>query len=323
VETQNVRPFQVLSIVAVLLAALVIPVACASRDIPYAKLNARYELPTSQRFEPSPGLKVHFTDDGPKAAPTVILVHGFAASVHAWRPWVERLAGDYRMVALDLPGHGLTEAPNGYRSSLDNNVELVSALADHLGVKSFVIAGNSMGGGVAWNYALKHPERLRGLVLVNAAGWPSSEGREDAEPPLAFRLLASDAGRTMLKMIPPGWLAGGLNSAYLDKSMVTPDLKARYADLARAPGHRDILLTQRSRSGTPITQADFVRITTPTLALVGDQDKIIPPALTIAMAKAIPGAKLVQYPAGGHVPMEQLPDESATDLRAFMEGLPQ
>jgi pimeloyl-ACP methyl ester carboxylesterase len=313
------RGWRTLAAVGVLLAAVIAPVSCASRDIPYAKLNAKYELETSQRFEPSEGLIVHYTDEGRKDGPAIVLVHGFAASSHTWRPWVERLKGDYRLVALDLPGHGLTQAPKAYRSSLDGNVEIISALADHLSVDRFVIAGNSMGGAVSWNYALRHPERLDGLVLVNAAGWPGEQDRDDAEPPLAFRLLTSGAGRAVLKMIPPAWLAGGLNSAYNDKSLVTPELKARYADLARGPGHRDILLTQRSRPGIPITQADFARITTPTLALVGDEDKIIPSKLTIAMAEAIPGAKLVRYPKGGHVPMEQLPDESVRDLRAFLE----
>ncbi|RZA12505.1 MAG: alpha/beta hydrolase, partial [Lysobacteraceae bacterium] len=84
-------------------------VACASSEIPITKLSAEYSLPTSQTFEPSPGVRVHYTDEGNRAGRTLILVHGFAASVHAWQPWVERLKTAYRLVAIDLPGHGLTQ----------------------------------------------------------------------------------------------------------------------------------------------------------------------------------------------------------------------
>jgi hypothetical protein len=69
---------------------------CATREIPYPELAARYGLPSSHTFEPEPGLRVHYTDDGNPDGRTLILVHGFAASVHAWRPWVQRLASEYR-----------------------------------------------------------------------------------------------------------------------------------------------------------------------------------------------------------------------------------
>ena len=111
---------------------------------------------------------------------TLILVHGFAASVHAWRPWVERLSNDYRLIAIDLPGHGLTETPDGYRASLEGNAELVDKLATHLGVDHFVLAGNSMGGAVSIAYAMKHAQRLDGLVLIDAAGWPGERSGRPA-----------------------------------------------------------------------------------------------------------------------------------------------
>lgn len=297
-------------------------VSCAPREIPYAQLDARYGLAASQHFSPEPGLDIHFTDEGPRDAPTVIMVHGFAASLHAWRPWVERIGARYRSIALDLPGHGLTRAPPGYQSSLDKNAELVGKLADHLGVKTFVLAGNSMGGAVSWTYAMAHPERLRGLVLVDAAGWPGDRPKGGDGPPAVFALMANPVGRGVLKSVDPGMFAkGGLKSAYLDPSLVTDDLVARYRDLALAPGHRDILLTQR-QSSRRITPADFQAIKIPTLVMSGETDKLIPVAQARAMAAAIPGAKLVTYPNVGHVPMEQIPDASAKDLEAFLVSLP-
>lgn len=311
------RATRLASIIALALAVT----ACASREIPIADLKLTYGLPASHTFEPSPGVRLHYTDEGSRNARALILVHGFAASVHAWRPWVERLSADYRLIAIDLPGHGLTETPAGYRASLEGNAELVNALATHLGVDRFVLAGNSMGGAVSLAYAMKHPERLDGLVLVDAAGWPGE--RNAGPPPLVFALLNNDIARSLMKLIDPRLLArDGLKAAYIDPALINEALVDRYANLAMAEGHRDVLLTQDSRANPPWTPQSFQQIRTPTLVMTGEKDAIIPADNSRAIAAAIPGAYLVTYPEGGHVPMEQLPDQTVQHLRAFIQGLP-
>jgi pimeloyl-ACP methyl ester carboxylesterase len=250
-----------------------------------------------------------------------VLIHGFSASLHAWEPWVQRLSPDYRIVTLDLPGHGLTRAPDDYAPSTSNSVRVVDELAGRLGLTRFVVGGNSMGGGVAWNYALAHPGKLDGLVLVASAGWPDPErSREGA--PLVFRLLANPVGRAVLRNADPGAFAErGLKQAYLDESLVTDAVLDRYVELARAPGHRAILTGGRGGPPPAVTPETFKAIQVPTLVMTGEQDAIIPADHSRGLAGAIPGAKLVIYPDGGHVPMEQLPDRSAADLRAFLEAL--
>lgn len=301
---------------AVVLAALWLA-GCLAPDIPYSQLEAKYANAASRYMELGGGLRVHYRDEGPKDAPSVVLVHGFAASLHAWEPWAQRLKGDYRVVTLDLPGHGLTRAPADYRTSSSANVALVDEVTRRLGVERFVLVGNSMGGAVAWSYALAHPERLQGLVLVNAAGWPSA-ARADRGPAV-FKLLGNPAGRVLLRNIDPGLLAArGLRQAYLDERLVTEALVDRYVELARAPGHR-ALLTNRSADRSAVSVDAFTQIRTPTLVMVGLQDKVIPPESSGGFARKIPGAQLVTYPQGGHVPMEQLPDESARDVRAFLD----
>lgn len=296
---------------------------CATREIPYADLYARYGLPSSTSFEPQPGLRVHYTDEGNRRGPTLILVHGFAASVHAWRPWIQRLDSDYRLIAIDLPGHGLTEAPSNYQASLDRNAELIETLADDLGIDRFVLAGNSMGGAVSIDFAMQHPQRLAGLVLVDAAGWPGQDGKPAGGPPGFLSLLNNPVGRWFLKLVDPSLvITGGLKSAYHDETLVTDAVARRYADLAMAVGHRDILLTQQSQPATPWTPADFGKIAIPTLVLAGEEDALIPVENAREIAAAIPGAKLITYPGGGHLPMEQLPDETVRDLRGFLASLP-
>lgn len=296
--------------------------ACASHEIPFAELRADYALPTSATFAAAPGVNVHYTDEGPRSARALILVHGFAASVHAWRPWIERLKGDYRLIAIDLPGHGLTETPPGYQATLEGNAALVDALAAKLGITHFVLAGNSMGGAVSLAYAMAHPDKLDGLVLVDAAGWPGDDGKRGG-PPAFVGLFNNGFGRFIIKLVDPHLFAtGGLKSAYVDERLVTSSLIDRYVNFAMGEGHRDVLLTQRSQASSPWTPESFHGIDVPTLVMVGEKDALIHPDDARAIANAIPGAYLVTYPEGGHLPMEQLPDETVRHLRAFIDGLP-
>ncbi len=293
-------------------------VACASREIPITTLAAKYALPASHTFEPSPGVRVHYTDEGNREGRTLILVHGFAASVHAWRPWIERLSTDYRLVAIDLPGHGLTQTPKGYRSTLEGNAALVDALTTQIGAHSFVLAGNSMGGAVSIAYAKAYPDKLDALILVDAAGWPNDK----SGPPGFVALFNNPVGRWLIKLFDPRLFAGGgLKSAYHDEALVTKDLVDRYVDLAMAEGHRDVLLTQRAQPDPPWSETDFHAIRTPMLVMSGEDDALIPVENARAIAAAIPGAKLILYPDTGHLPMEQRPDETARHVRAFIDSL--
>lgn len=293
---------------------------CVARDIPYGALEAKYASPSSHYLDLGDGLRIHYRDEGPRDAPALVLVHGFAASLHSWEPWRARLGDRYRIVTLDLPGHGLTRAPEGHRPSTAASVKIVDRLTSKLGVERFVAGGNSMGGGVALAYALAHPDRVRGLVLVNAAGWPAR--REGGPPSLVFQLLGNPLGRAMLRSVDPALMArDGLEKAYGSRALVTDALVTRYVELARAPGHRSIL-TGRREDERQVTAATFAAIRAPTLILAGARDQIIPVASQRAFAAAIPGARLIVYPDGGHVPMEQLPDETAADLEAFLRSLP-
>lgn len=302
------------------LATALLLAGCAG-DIPYADLEAKYAGPASRYLTLPDGVRVHYRDQGKRDGQPLVLLHGFSASLHTWEPWVGELAGDYRIVSLDLPGHGLTRTPDGYALSTEGHVAVVQGVARALELDPFVLAGNSMGGAVAWNYALAHPDRLRGLVLVNAAGWPRSEAPDSQ--PLAFKLMGNPVGRALLRNIDPRPVAEpGLKDAYLDEGLVTEAVVDRYVDFARAPGRRALLLAPRETPRTPTRPETFAKIATPTLVIHGDEDRLIPVADGRAMAGAIPGARLITYPKVGHIPMEQIAKQSAADVRAFVESLP-
>ncbi len=304
-----------------LLAVLLAGCALTRGDIPYAALEAKYADARSRWLDLPGGLHVRYRDQGPRNAPVLVMVHGFSASLEAWEPWAARLSGAFRIVTLDLPGHGLTRAPPAYAPSIDAYADLTDALAGRLGVSSYVVIGNSMGGAVAWDDALRHAGHVRALVLVDSAGWPRPRTGKGA--PVVFALIRNPVGRLVLRHIDTRPMAkSGLKSAYVDPALVTPALIDRYVDFSRAPGHRDLLLRIRTRPAGPVTPATFAGIAVPTLVMHGEADHLIPLADGKAFAAAIPGAILVTYPGVGHVPMEQIPDRSAAHLRAFLAKLP-
>lgn len=286
-------------------------------DIPYAELQKKYGAPGDNYMQMPDGVMLHYRDDGPRDAQTLLLVHGFSASLMDWDAWSRPLARRYRIIRLDLPGHGLTRSPPDYRASTDGYADLIDAFATRLRANRFVLIGNSMGGGVAWNFAVRHGGWLEGLVLVDAAGWPHRTAQKGG--PIIFGLLRNPIAREVLRNIDIRPLIGqGLRSAFLDPALVTPAVIDRYADFARAPGHRDILLTIQGRSASGLSVADLRGIKVPTLVMHGEQDRLIPLADGQAFARAIPGAVLIAYQDVGHVPMEQIPARSANDLDRWL-----
>ena len=313
--------------VVLVLAAIIVVVAVGGflalqrPDIPYATLEARYANGASRFMDFPGGVRVHYRDQGNRHGPVLVMVHGFSASLEAWEPWVARLAPDYRIVTLDLPGHGLTRAPTGYAASVDGYADIVDEVARRLKLGPCVIIGNSMGGSVAWDLALRHASDVRGVVLVDATGWPEL-ARGGGGEPVIFRMMRNPIGRALLRKLDNRPMAAsGLKAAYLNPTLVTPALIDRYVDLSRAPGHRDILLTIQTRTGAPVSASTFKQIVAPTLVMWGEKDALIPVADADAFAQAIPGARLIIYPRVGHVPMEQIPGRSAADLKVFLAEL--
>lgn len=288
-------------------------------DIPYATLEAKYGYPDSRYMALPGGVRAHYRDLGPRDAPAIVLVHGYSASTHAWDAWAAQLSKSYRVLVLDLPGHGLTRTSDPYVAGRQGFVAVVDGLTARLGLTRFTLAGNSMGGAVAWTYAVDHPDKVQRLVLVDAAGWPS----EKSSGALIFTILRTPIGRAVLKDVDTRPLvAQGLRSGYWDQSLVTPALIDRYVELSRGPGHRDILLSLQSGPRRDATVAELSTIHAPTLIMFGQEDRIIPAADGEKFHKAIPGATLILYPGVGHVPMEQIPDRSAADLEAWLAAHP-
>jgi pimeloyl-ACP methyl ester carboxylesterase len=303
--------------IGVLLVAVGVALATGLRaERPAAGLEARYATPPS-RFLDVDGLRIHYRDQG--QGPALVLLHGSNASLFTWEGWVRELSGGYRVITLDLPGHGLTGPDARARYTFTGMAEVLEAFRARLGLERFHLAGNSMGGAVAWHYALSHPERVERLVLVDAGGYPRKE-----PAPLVFRLMRAPVLGNLLSRVTPRWIIDqNLRAVYADPSKVTEALAEQYHALLLREGNRDAT-RERLRMGS-VDDGLWRRLgelRMPTLILWGAKDRWILPAYGERFDADIPDSRLVVYPDLGHVPMEEDPVRTAAEVRRFLTAPP-
>jgi pimeloyl-ACP methyl ester carboxylesterase len=287
-------------------------------DIPYETLEAKYTQADSHFVDLPGGFHVHYRDNGDPNAPLLVLLHGFADSFTTWDGWVRELKPQLHIISLDFPGHGLTRAPAGSSLSGDKLADFVAAFAAKLTLPKFAVAGNSMGGGAAWELAVRHPDRVNALILVDAAGFANDK---PGKQPLGFVILRYRLGRIVLSKIDNRPLIEqGLKADVYDKSLITPFIVDRFAEFQRAPGHREILMGVNMGSRAGATAELLSTIKVPTLILWGESDPLIEPNAAIKFAAAISGSKLITYPEVGHLPQLEIPQRSAADVAAFLKA---
>ena len=302
--------------IGVVLTLAAILLALWRPDISSARLERRYGDATSRFLDLPGGVRLHYRDLAGENGPVLVFLHGFTASSLDWAPLLPELGRVGRVLLLDLPGHGLTDAPREYRADTTAYVALVAAFVAALRLERYVLVGSSMGGLVAWRHALQRDPALVGLVLVGAVGW--TEGSRPSAGGV-LRLFGLGLGRVLIRhfdMTP--LVRRGLRTTYADPHQVTPALVRRYMDLARGPGHRRILTTMRMEAGDERQLAGLATLDLPSLVVTGELDRLVPPADARRFAAAIPGATLVTYADVGHVPMQEVPAALASDLRAWL-----
>ncbi len=310
---------KILGIIAVILLIVAVAgwLSLRGPDIPYATLEAKYTDAASHFVDLPGGYHVHYQDEGDRNLPVLVLLHGFGDSYTSWEGWVRELKTRRRIISLDFPGHGLTRAPQDSVLRGDSLADFVDSFAAKLALPKFAVAGNSMGGGVAWQLAVRHPERIDALILVDAAGFAND--KPPSEVPLAFRILQYPIGRAFLRNIDNRPLIReGLKTDVYDKSLITPAVVDRWAEFQRAPGHRAILMNVNLGAQSAATAAQLSTIKVPTLILWGADDPLIEPAAAGKFAAAIPGSKVIIYKQVGHLPQIEIPARSAADVLEFL-----
>ena len=312
-----------LALVALLVIAFLI---FRTPDTDAAEMRAKYGGPPSQFVAIGEGVTVHLRDEGPKQAPALILLHGSNADLHTWEPWVQALKAKYRVIRFDQVGHGLTGPDPKDDYSRANYVAHVGAVADKLGLKQFILGGNSMGGKHALAYAIAHPERVTGLVLVDGSGGPmlKLDKKKDDEDSgnIGFKIAQTPGINLLVEQITPrSLIAQSLEQSVSVKSVASEAAVDRYWEMLRYPGNRRATLKRFSQPYDPLGEAEIAAVATPALILWGEEDRLIPVEAGQWLAKTLPNNRLVVYPGIGHLPQEEAVAATLGDLLPWLDRL--
>ena len=308
-----------ISAAATLIGPLLVPVPPLENTVPPGQL-----ADPDSRFATVGGVKLHYKQVG-SGEPAMILLHGFAASTFSWREVMAPLGELGTVVAYDRPSSGLTERPlpGDWKGespySPDAQVKLLIGLMDVLSFQRAILIGNSAGGTVAMQAALRYPDRVRASVLVDAAIYRASEAPSWSKPllrtpqlrrlgPLLVRSIGSQ-GERLLEM------------AWHDPSRITPAIRAGYRRPLQAENW-DCGLWELTAAARDLRLGERVgEVRQPVLVITGDDDRIVPTAESIRLAHELPDAELVVIPACGHVPQEECPEQFLAAVKQFISRL--
>ena len=256
------------------------------------------------------GDRIAFLDEG--QGEVVLLLHGMAGSSATWRSVIGPLSRKYRVIAPDLIGHGQSAKPRS-DYSLGAFAVFLRDLLDELGVTSATIVGHSLGGGVAMQFTYQHPDYCQRLILISSGGLGQEVG-------LTLRLLSAPGAELILPIIAPSpVLAGGekVRSWLARFGIQTPrgdEIWSGYSSFADRETRHSFLRTLRSvvdYRGQSVSALNRlgVKADTPTMAIWGDQDAIIPVEHAFAAHEARPGTRLEVLTGVGHFPQVERPTE--------------
>ncbi|MGB7409994.1 MAG: alpha/beta hydrolase [Sphingopyxis granuli] len=314
------RRKRVLIPLGLLLALVALFLALRTPDTDRDAMIARYGGADAQFAVGPAGQRIHYRDQGKRDAEALVLLHGSNSSLQTWEPLVRRLGDRYRIVTLDLPGHGLTGGTPDKDYGADGMIAAVDVVAARLDLDRFVLGGNSMGGWVAWRYTLARPDRIDALLLLDAAGMPLRAGEKPPPSNIGFRLLQYPLGRWLAAQITPRSLVErSLRGSVERQDIVTDAMIDRYWNLLRFPGNREATSLRATLDREPAMADRIGAIAAPTLILFGKQDRLINPSAAQTFHERIAGSEIVMLDGVGHLPMEEAPDATATAIADFLK----
>ena len=303
-----------LKIVAILLTGAFLLSSCNS-DIPVAELKVKYQKANSE-FIDIDGVSVHYIMEGrmDDSLP-IVFIHGTSASLHTWDTLSSLLKTNKKIIRLDLPAFGLTgpNRLNQYNFNFYN--QFLDEFLLKLNVTQCIVAGNSLGGSIAWNYAIASPEKVKQLILLDASGYP----KKDEKGSLGFKLAGIPVLNQALKHISPiSLIRKSLEDAFYNKSLVTEKMVQQYHDLLLREGNRAAVL-ELFQHPMKADATKIKTITQPTLIIWGKEDQLISYKNAALFKQDIQNSQVLVLDKVGHIPMEEAPNQVATAILEFIK----
>nr|WP_197541488.1 alpha/beta hydrolase [Achromobacter xylosoxidans] len=283
------------------------------------------DLQVHHRFEQAGDVKVFYREAGPRDAPIVLLLHGYAASSFMYRNLIPLLADGYRVIAPDLPGFGFTEAParGQYDYTFDQLAKTIGQFTRQLGLDRYAMQVFDYGAPVGWRLAAEHPARISAIISQNGNAYEEGLGAGWA-PIQKYWKDPSQANRDALReFATPASIRWQYLEGVPDQTLVAPDAIALEGHLVSRPGNADVqldlLLDYASNvQKYPEFQAYFRKHQPPLLAVWGKNDPFFLPAGAEAWKRDIPSADVRFYDTG-HLALETHGAEIGAVIRRFLD----
>ena len=265
----------------------------------------------ADRFMTVADATIRVREEGPDSAPVIVLLHGFTLSLESWDGWAEALRATHRVIRYDLLGHGLTGPDAQRRYSPTDRATFHAAVMDALGIDRASLAGNSLGGLIAWHYAADHPARVDKLILISPGAYPFN-GVTDSPAPIPPPLEA------YLRLPTEPAVQFNLSLLYGDASKVAPERIAVTHHMLTRQGNGDAAIAHLEAFVLPDPTARLGQVEAPTRVQWGTLDPLIPVAHGDRIVAAMPNASLARFDGAGHIPHEEIPTETVADAIAFL-----
>jgi len=284
--------------------------SCGKTLYNYAKSIERGKAQLIEKTVQVDDHKIVYLEGG--AGETILLVHGFGGDKDNWTRFARQFAGQYRIIAPDLPGFGESSRIESARYDIDTQTLRLKNFAKALDLDKFHIAGNSMGGWISANYAVKFPGDLLSLTLMNSAGLITSEKSEmmimveNGFNPLLVSDV-KDYDRLMkFVFVKPPYVPGALKRKFAEKAVQHRDFNDKiFADLL-----------ERS----PLMEELLPSITAPSLIIWGDTDRVLHVSGAEIFDRGIKDSRIYILEKCGHLPMIERPEETAGVFLKFIAG---
>ena len=289
-------------------------------DIPLETLKEKYANSDSKFIEVD-GMSVHYRVEGlAQDSLPLVLLHGTGASLHTWDGWVNALKSERKIIRLDLPAYGLTGPNPTSDYSQEFYASFINDFLTKLGVKQCIIAGNSLGGSIAWNFAVKYPEKVSKMILVDAGGYAI----KSKSVPIAFQVAGWPLIKNLFKYVTPRSIVQkSIENVYADKSKVTEVLVDRYFELSLREGNRQAFIDRmsefRNKGIINVKTAQIKDLSMPTLIIWGDKDLLIPLEVGEKFHADLPNDTLVVFKNLGHTPMEEDATKTVAAVKDFLK----
>ena len=281
-------------------------------DISKESIEAKYLLESSNFIEID-GVNIHFAIDG--TGPDLLLLHANYANLIDWNPWVDQLKKHFRVIRIDIPGHGLTEADPSNDYSMQRTVFLLENFLNELKIDTLSIAGASLGGTTSLHYASQNPEKIDNLILVSPGALnPRVRGRtEPVTLPKPFEIIAYITPKIITETL----LKGGFG----DPNNVTDQLIKRWHDLLLREGQRDAQIARVNQYVSGDIDQVLSEVRAPALIMWGKKNNVVPVDLAYEMKDMMKNSlriEMIIYESGGHQLVQELGIQTGKDALEYL-----